>query len=368
MFIDYRTVQDHARGQWLDIFRSLAPALDDAVSKNGRHVRCPNPQHDSPDGFRLFKDSNETGGGICSSCGSFAGGISLLQWVNDWDFKTTINQLAGHLNLTSQDTVKPVQRSVQQVHRPLSDEEKKKGEQRKKQMNAIWQESLPLEHAESEVGRMYFVRRGFSATRHIVGLKPVIRFHPAMPYYHEGTCQGNMPCLVSLVSDKAGKPVTLHRTFLDKEGKKLSPNAFPWKESAPSAKKIMPLPPGVSMTGGAIRIGEPGAILGVAEGIETALAVSVTTGQTVWPCVSASMLQKFIPPAGVREIWIWCDLDRSKAGVKAAHALKSQLTNKGIQCRVNVPPMPLVDGEKSRDWADVMTAMGRMGFPAFRTH
>ena len=61
-----------SRGRWLDIFRAFAPALDDACLRVGRHVPC--PVHGGKDGFRLFEDAAETGGGICNTCN---GGIAM---------------------------------------------------------------------------------------------------------------------------------------------------------------------------------------------------------------------------------------------------------------------------------------------------
>jgi hypothetical protein len=43
--------------------------------------------------FGFFPTSSETGGGVCNTCGYFADGLSLLMWINDWDFGQTIREV-----------------------------------------------------------------------------------------------------------------------------------------------------------------------------------------------------------------------------------------------------------------------------------
>ena len=69
-------VKDDARGRWQRVLSDLAPALQDAVAKRGKHVPC--PVHGGRDGFRVFPDVSETGGGVCNTCGYFVDGFSLL--------------------------------------------------------------------------------------------------------------------------------------------------------------------------------------------------------------------------------------------------------------------------------------------------
>ena len=94
---DYQAsrVKDDARGRWQRVLSDLAPALQDAVAKRGKHVPC--PVHGGRDGFRVFPDVSETGGGVCNTCGYFADGFSLLMWINGWDFGETIREVAQQL-------------------------------------------------------------------------------------------------------------------------------------------------------------------------------------------------------------------------------------------------------------------------------
>ncbi|MGB5675668.1 MAG: primase-helicase zinc-binding domain-containing protein, partial [Gemmatimonadota bacterium] len=77
--IDAREVRAHAADRWIEILGAVAPALEPALSHPGRHVPC--PVHGGKDGFRLFRDVDRTGGGVCNTCGSFHDGFALLMWV-----------------------------------------------------------------------------------------------------------------------------------------------------------------------------------------------------------------------------------------------------------------------------------------------
>ena len=90
-----------ARGRWREIFASLAPTLKDAMDHAGRHVAC--PVHGGEDGFRLFKDFEESGGSVCNTCGKFSDGFATLSWVNHWDFPTAVKAVADCLGITQDD-------------------------------------------------------------------------------------------------------------------------------------------------------------------------------------------------------------------------------------------------------------------------
>jgi hypothetical protein len=149
--------------------------------------------------------------------------------------------------------------------------------------------------------------------------------------------------MVALVTDTDGVPVTVHRTYLTSDGRK-APVAEP--------KKLMAYPSD-RLVGGAIRLFPPTPALGVAEGIETALAVHRRTGMPVWSTVSAGLLARFEPPAGTSLVVVWADRDRSGTGEAAALTLRERLLKRGISVAVHLPPGPIPAGAKGIDWADV---------------
>ncbi|BBI65443.1 hypothetical protein HSBAA_PA_0460 (plasmid) [Vreelandella sulfidaeris] len=120
--------------------------------------------------------------------------------------------------------------------------------------------------------------------------------------------------------------------------------------------------------GGAIRLGTATAgVIGVAEGIETSLAIRAATGMPVWPVLSASLMRSFEPPEGVTEVVIWADRDLPdrkgrKAGQDAAEVLQARLLE-GIRASIKIPDASS-STDVSVDWADVYTSSGLTGFPA----
>jgi len=57
----------------------------------------------------------------------------------------------------------------------------------------------------------------------------------------------------------------------------------------------------------AIRLFEPTDDVGVAEVIETAIAARELFGAPPWATISATIMESFVPPAGVRRLTIFAD-------------------------------------------------------------
>lgn len=67
---------------------------------------------------------------------------------------------------------------------------------------------------------------------------------------------------------------------------------------------------------GAVRLGAAGVELGIAEGVETALAAMQLTGVPCWACLGAARMASVAIPESVRRLHIFADND--KPGVDAA--------------------------------------------------
>jgi hypothetical protein len=200
-------VKDDARGRWQRVLSDLAPALQEAVAKRGKHVPC--PVHGGRDGFRVFPDVSETGGGVCNTCGYFADGFSLLMWINSWDFGQTIREVAQQL--AGAPTCR-VPRSTSPGVSPCGSQD---DTTRREQLNRTWRESLPLTHREAEPARLYLARRGLT-TR----VREALRFHPDLGYYADQRLVGCYPAILAQVTGQGGDAVTLHRTYLTVDGHK----------------------------------------------------------------------------------------------------------------------------------------------------
>ena len=165
---------------------------------------------------------------------------------------------------------------------------------------------------------------------------PALRLHPGLAYRDGGETFGRFPAMLALVTGPDGRGVTLHRTYLQ-DGR---------KAPVPSPRKLMP---GKPIKGAAIRLHPAGEVLGVAEGIETALAARQLFGVPVWSCISAAGIESFIPPKEVRKIMIFGDNDMSGTGQAAAWALAKRLIVAGLSVEVKLPE------RIGTDWADEVT-------------
>ena len=162
--------------------------------------------------------------------------------------------------------------------------------------------------------------------------EPVLRFHPRCPYRDR-----RLPAMVALMSDPlTSDPRGIHRTFLLPDG---------------SGKADVPRPKMMLGDGGVIRLAEPETDgLGLAEGIETALAVMqrVAWGP-VWAAGNSGGIEHF-PLLLLRTLNIFADHDDTGAGMVAAHSCAERWQQAGLEGLIHTPP----PGE---DWAD---AAGRI--------
>lgn len=173
----------------------------------------------------------------------------------------------------------------------------------------------------------------YLASRHL-SPTPAIK-SARLEYWHDGVSYGEFDAMVCEVTAIDGRPATFHLTYLA-DGK---------KADVQNARKMRT--PALPTRGGAIRLSAAGEVLGVAEGIETALSASAMFGVPVWSCVSAGLLEQFQPPECVRELVIYGDNDASNTGQAASFALAKRMTAKGLECRVEIPPT-------RGDWNDVL--------------
>jgi putative DNA primase/helicase len=320
-----------ARGHWSGILSRLAPILEAALARPGRHVPC--PIHGGKDGFRVFNDVDLSGGGICNTCGSFSDGFALLMWANDWGFRAALDAVARSLGCTDGGTLAPVTPRPPPVPAHCLDHAAATAA-----LQRVWSETVDPDAPVAQPLQRYFAYRGIAAA-----LDPdVVRFHPALGYYEDRIRVGTFPAMVSRVSAADGQPVSIHRTYLTDQGR---------KAPVQSPKKLMP--EAGTLIGSAIRLYPAGPLLGITEGIETALAVRQRTGTPVWAGLSDRLMEHWQPPPGVDVVFIWADRDRSGAGQAAAKRLQERLDARGVGGIIHLPRGPIPDGAKGLDWADV---------------
>lgn len=232
-----------------------------------------------------------------------------------------------------------VKRLIEQAQRERQQEQARQWAANRVKLMALWSNAAPI--ADSDPAGRYLINRGLAVPN-----TGVLRYHAGLDYWHDGQCIGQFPAMLAAVTSPDDKAITIHRTYLTPDG---------CKAPVPTVKKLCPSA-GV-MGGASIKIGTPvtrpdGRLgLGIAEGIETALAASVLFGVPVWAGVSAHGLASFMPPPSVRNIYVFADNDVSQTGQKAAAQLAERLTRQGFTVRIHTPPA-------IGDWADVLEQEG----------
>lgn len=81
-------------------------------------------------------------------------------------------------------------------------------------------------------------------------------------------------------------------------------------------------------------------VLGIAEGIESALSAAVLDGIPVWAALNAPLLARFEPPPVAERVVIYAD--RDEAGLTAALRLTERL-RRHVDFEVRIPPASCKD-------------------------
>lgn len=297
-------VRELALGRWPSILQAIGI---DAGALSGRH--CPCPMCGGMDRFR-FDDKEGRGTYYCAQCGP-GDGMQLVMRYTGLSFR----EAALKVELLIPRVVVPA------VPRGGLSDDQKRGLLRR-----VYAESRPIQYGD-EVFR-YLRARGLRLDE----IPDALRLHPALPY-RDGDSVGRHLAMVALVSGPAGGGVSLHRTYLA-DGKK-APISNP--------KRLMS---GVApIAGAAIRLAPISTTIGIAEGIESALAAHELLGTPVWSGMSAHGLASFEPPHGVRKVLFFADNDPNFVGQRAAYEGAERLAFQGYDVEVHVPTTP-------GDWLD----------------
>ena len=233
--LDFDQVRASANGRWAQIY-GATPGFEDALKSAGknRHVECPVCKRKR---FRLFKDYEDTGGGICT-CNDYPDGFMLLRAFWNYGptdtyelFKRVAETLGGeHSSLPpAAERPKPAPRKLDQ--RALS------------ALQLVHGQLLPISHPSAGPMRAYLTLRGIDPR----DCPSDLLFHPALDYaeqQEDGSYKdlGKHPAMVAIVRTVRGAIVTLHRTYLTNDGKKaalseakkLMPKAVPYSRSISS--------------------------------------------------------------------------------------------------------------------------------------
>ena len=295
-----------AKGRWRGILSNMGLSQQELSGKHGPCPIC----GEGTDRFR-FDDKDGRGTWFCTHCGA-GSGMDLVMKLKGWDFREALTQVRSLVGSSAAEAPKA----------GLSDADKRRFRLE------LWNSSRPLE--KGDLVDQYFSGRKIDQPEYPASL----RFCPSARY----SATKSFPALVAAIQDASGMGINLHRTFLD----------GPEKAPVDSPRMMMP---GDIPGGSAVRLGKSREVLGIAEGIETALAASDQFNVPVWAALNASLLVEWTPPDGVHEVLIFGDNDENHVGQACAEQLARRLYAKGYAVGVHIPSLP------GTDWADV--ALGK---------
>ena len=302
---------DRAVGQWRGILSAIGLSSRALANKHG-----PCPMCGGKDRFR-FDDKNGRGTWICSQCGA-GDGVSLVMAFLGLPFKDAVQRIDAHIGEAVSYTPKGL---------PVATDDTKRQE-----IQSLWARSVAIT-PDDHAGRYLRDRCGLDA------VPSTLRFVPDERYAETGRRPSFHPAMVAKVdpSDEAaaaGERAAIHRTYLSPMG---------GKAEVGSPRKML----GTMPTGAAVRLAPARDVLGIAEGIETALSASALFNVPCWAALTAGLLETWWPPVGVRTVFVFGDNDASFTGQAAAFKLAQRLKAKGMDTIVEIAPVV------GRDWNDV---------------
>lgn len=305
---------DRARGRWREILPQLGVEIRFLVNKHG-----PCPMCGGRDRFR-FDDLDGSGSYYCNQCGAGTG-VILIRKLHGWDHATACAEI---------DKMIGADRGVVRTAKTTTARPDDGASRRRAQI-----ERLIAEARATHVVRDYLSRRG------IVAISPALRGHPRCPYFDDDTRKlvGRFPAVIAPIIGPDGELQSVQRIYI-----------------ADIDPRKKPLPPVSTIKGAAIRLFDPeNGMLGIAEGVETALAAHTLFRVPVWSVLSERGMQAFDPPVEIHKLLVFADNDRNHVGQAAAYNLARRLSrdHKEIEVVVHVPA---VDGTDFNDVLKAQTA------------
>lgn len=319
------------------------------VDLNGKREGEPCPVCGGNDRFCIDNKKNQ-GDSICRKCeggnsnGHARTGIRLVSHILNISYDEACAKLGDHLGLTPEERTIPRDNKAkpQPKQEPPQREKIKDGTKkfRKKIIKEI--RDTTTGQIEGTAAWAYFKQtRGLNMGYEIKGVRfgTIKRFidKPGQKKKEEI----NQTAICAAFTDSEGKTEYISRTYLKNEIE---------KDHVQNTQKLSNRSP--EEIRGAIKLFEPDAVMGFAEGLETSLAAHELSGFPVWACDDANHLAQVMPPAVCRTAFIFTDLDQDSKGYKKASQLYYRLVALGLEVYLLLPGTVIPEGKRSYDFLD----------------
>ena len=203
---------------------------------------------------------------------------------------------------------------------------------RRQQALRIWDNARPLIGTPAET----YLRR-----RRIALLPRALRFHPRTPL-GQGDNVEFRPAMIAALHDGGlhdeGRFIAIQRTFFDRDDARRARDLADPRMTLGRPERA------------AVMLGTATSILGLAEGVETAISAMILFGIPVWATLGSERLHQIAIPDRVRRLVLFPDNDRA-GEIGVANALEAYAMP-GREMDIEFPPAGF------KDWNDVLRVGG----------
>ncbi len=283
-------LKQQTKGRWKPILITMGVPED---VLNGEHQPC--PFCGGKDRFR-FTDHEGLGFWFCNQCGNGTG----------------FDLASKFLNKSFAQVCQEIEKILGNGLPPMTTLDSNLRTAEKNAVNKIWKDSIPLVVGDPVCS--YLARRGLS--KGTITLK----FHKGV---FDGSTGKRIPSMIAPIHDCLDKMIGIHITHLEKIDGQWAKST---KVKAPKKQRKLVK----TISGGSIRLFkmDPNH-LGIAEGIETALAVQEMSGFPCWSVMNATGMEKFhLPIPKPLKLTIYADNDANFTGLRSAFILANRLVVK----------------------------------------
>lgn len=330
-------VNDAARGKWTDILPALTNVAH-TVFSTPKGQPCPFPGCKTQrDGFR-YDNIDGNGTFFCNGCGN-GNGITFIARARGIANSAAKNLVAEHLGLQQKNPFEGIQKGDYDT------------------LINTWAGCQKLVQKEKKnIGQKYLESRGISSYDH---LEQVVAYNPELALVvpidknkepdnnKKYRIEGYYPALVAryLLPDENKDYVCMGHAWIY-----LTPEATKMQWEGKDLKRFRSRGRESTMSGAAIYLDLPeDGVIGVAEGLETALYCRQYGKVPMWACGTATLMDKVTIPENVHTVLIFADNDGNKlinTGKIKSESLAKRLLSEGKKVKIITPK------EDGDDWLD----------------